>query len=191
MLPLLVVPVSAQAATPATTRIANFTAGPANVVKGRNITYSGQVQRASGTTWLKTGAVTVKVYFDPDGAAPKKLVKTLQTSSTGYFKSATPGTLSGKWPAQMAGQDSYTGSATAATAVKVTVPKPVSKPVPKPTVAKPISKWNCPSWAPIKGNAPSRIYHLKGQRFYLKTTPEICFTTEAAARAGGYRKSKV
>ncbi len=194
MLPLLVSPVSAHAATPATTRIANFTAGPASVVKGRNITYSGQVQRASGPTWLKTGAVTIKVYFDPDGAAPKKLVKTLKTSSTGYFKSATPGTLTGRWSVQMAGQGSYKGSATAAKAVKVTVskpvPKPLSTPVPRPTAAKPVSKWNCPSWAPIKGNAPSKIYHLRGQAFYDRTTPEQCFATEAAAVKAGFRKSK-
>ena len=134
-----------------------------SVVNGRNITYSGQVQRASGTTWLKTGAVTVKVYFDPDGAAPKKLVKTLKASSTGYFKSAT-----------------------AAKAVRVTVPTPALK----PTVAKPVSKWNCPSWAPIKGNAPSKIYHLRGQAFYDRTTPEQCFATETAAVKAGFRKSK-
>ncbi|WP_437124365.1 sunset domain-containing protein [Arthrobacter horti] len=44
--------------------------------------------------------------------------------------------------------------------------------------------WNCPSWASIKGNAPSRIYHLPGQRYYSRTTPEICFATEAAAQRG-------
>ncbi|MDD0859265.1 hypothetical protein NHF46_19135 [Arthrobacter alpinus] len=48
-----------------------------------------------------------------------------------------------------------------------------------------------PGVGPIKGNAPSKIYHLKNQRFYTKTTPEICFTTEAAAKQAGYRKSKV
>lgn len=55
----------------------------------------------------------------------------------------------------------------------------------------PVSLWNCPSWAPIKGNASSMIYHMPGQRFYKKTQPEDCFSTEAAARAAGYRKAKV
>lgn len=186
MLPMLVAPVAAQAAATTTTRIASFAAAPASVVKGKSVTYSGQVQRASGKSWVKTGALTVKVYFDPDGAAPKKLVKTMKTSSTGYFKSATAATVSGKWSVQLAAQGGYKGSATAAKAVKVVAPKPT----PKPSVTKPVSKWNCPSWAPIKGNAPSKIYHLRGQAFYDKTTPEQCFATETAAVKAGYRKSK-
>ena len=53
------------------------------------------------------------------------------------------------------------------------------------------SGWNCPSWAPIKGNADSGIYHKPGQRFYNRTNPEECFRTESAAKNAGYRKSKV
>ncbi|MFT4229309.1 MAG: hypothetical protein QM602_03365 [Microbacterium sp.] len=49
----------------------------------------------------------------------------------------------------------------------------------------------CPSWAPIKGNASSMIYHLPGQRFYDVTDPEECFRTESAAQEAGYRKAKV
>lgn len=186
MLPMLVAPVAAQAATTTATRISSFAVGPASVVKGKNVTYSGQVQRASGKSWVKTGALTVTVYFDPDGAAPKKLVKSMKTSSTGYFKSTMVATVSGKWSVQLAAQSRYKSSATAAKTVKVAA----SKPVPKPSVAKPVSKWNCPSWAPIKGNAPSKIYHLRGQAFYNKTTPEQCFATETAAVQAGYRKSK-
>ena len=55
----------------------------------------------------------------------------------------------------------------------------------------PVSSWNCPSWAPIKGNASSMIYHMPGQRFYKATKPEDCFSTQAAARSYGYRKAKV
>lgn len=55
----------------------------------------------------------------------------------------------------------------------------------------PVSAWNCPSWAPIKGNANSGIYHVPSARFYQATKPEDCFRTEAAARAAGYRKAKV
>lgn len=55
----------------------------------------------------------------------------------------------------------------------------------------PTSLWNCPSWAPIKGNASSMIYHMPGQRFYSRTQPEDCFSSESAARNAGYRKAKV
>jgi hypothetical protein len=55
----------------------------------------------------------------------------------------------------------------------------------------PVSAWNCPSWAPIKGNANSGIYHVPSARYYKATKPEDCFRTEAAARAAGYRKAKV
>ncbi|QJW35326.1 cell wall-binding repeat-containing protein [Cellulosimicrobium protaetiae] len=58
----------------------------------------------------------------------------------------------------------------------------------------PVDIRNCPSWAPIKGNHSSSgewIYHVPGGRSYADTNPEECFTTEAAAVAAGYRKSKV
>ena len=55
----------------------------------------------------------------------------------------------------------------------------------------PASKWNCPSWAPIKGNANSMIYHVPGARYYKATAPEECFRTESAARNAGYRRAKV
>lgn len=55
----------------------------------------------------------------------------------------------------------------------------------------PASDWDCPAWAPIKGNADSGIYHVPSGRYYEKTRPEECFRTEAAAVAAGYRKSKL
>lgn len=76
------------------------------------------------------------------------------------------------------------------------VPAPVA-PVPstKPTQAggryAPISRANCPSHAPIKGNANSGIYHMPGQRYYSRTHPEDCFATQADAVRAGYRKAKV
>lgn len=50
---------------------------------------------------------------------------------------------------------------------------------------------NCPKNARIKGNRSSHIFHMPWQRYYKRTTPELCFTTQAVARANGYRKSKV
>lgn len=60
-----------------------------------------------------------------------------------------------------------------------------------PLVAPPRSDGSCPSWAPIKGNADSGIYHVPGQRFYKVTKAEECFRTESAAVKAGYRRSKV
>lgn len=59
-----------------------------------------------------------------------------------------------------------------------------------PSRSSPSSAWNCPSWAPIKGNANSMIYHVKGGAYYSRTKPEDCFTTEKAAKSAGYRRSK-
>lgn len=51
--------------------------------------------------------------------------------------------------------------------------------------------WACPTWAPIKGNAESRIYHVPGAAFYDRTNPEKCFRYEADARLAGYRRAQV
>lgn len=183
VVPIVGIPANAQAAMSAG-RAASFSAGPAIVIKGRTITVAAQAQRYSGKAWVKTGTVTATVYFDADGATPNKALRTFKSNSSGYLKATFAASASGKWSVRWAKQGTVAAASSVQKYVKVV-------PAPKPTLAKPASKWNCPAWAPIKGNAPSKIYHLKGQRFYLKTTPEICFTTEAAARAGGYRKSKV
>lgn len=183
-LPIIITAAPAQAAPTVATRVSSYSAGPATVVKGKTITTAAQFQRLSGKKWVKTGAVTATFYFDPDGKAPNKAVKSVRTNSSGYAKLNVAASVSGKWTVRLANQGSYKATASSARYVKVV-------PAPKPTSSKPVSAWNCPAWAPIKGNASSKIYHLKGQRFYLKTKPEICFTTEAAAKSGGYRKSKV
>ncbi len=48
----------------------------------------------------------------------------------------------------------------------------------------------CPESFPIKGNGNSHIYHLPGQASYGATIPELCFATERAAAAEGYRPVK-
>src|SRR5829696_7005269 len=56
----------------------------------------------------------------------------------------------------------------------------------------PISEQDCPPSAPIKGNESSSgelIYHTRSSATYDVTYPEECFSTEAAARAAGYRKA--
>jgi hypothetical protein len=59
-----------------------------------------------------------------------------------------------------------------------------------PSRTAPTSSGSCPSWAPIKGNADSGIYHVPGGRYYNATKAEECFRTESAAVGAGYRKSK-
>ncbi|CAN7480729.1 sunset domain-containing protein [Knoellia sp. LjRoot47] len=59
-----------------------------------------------------------------------------------------------------------------------------------PSRTVPISLSSCPSWAPIKGNASSMIYHMPGGAYYAITNPEECFRTQSAAVAAGYRASK-
>jgi hypothetical protein len=49
---------------------------------------------------------------------------------------------------------------------------------------------SCPEAFPIKGNASSRIYHRPGESTYEATIPEICFASEEAAVALGYRARK-
>jgi hypothetical protein len=49
---------------------------------------------------------------------------------------------------------------------------------------------DCPPENPIKGNLPSRIFHRPDQPTYERTIPEICFASEAAAMAAGFRAAR-
>ena len=48
----------------------------------------------------------------------------------------------------------------------------------------------CPDDFPIKGNATSKIFHKPGESSYDATNPEICFASEEAAIARGFRPRK-
>src|SRR5215210_3413628 len=50
---------------------------------------------------------------------------------------------------------------------------------------------DCPPGFPVKGNLPSRVFHSPGQQDYDRTSPEICFVSEAAARDAGFRHSRL
>ncbi|MBA2598225.1 MAG: hypothetical protein H0V00_16505, partial [Chloroflexia bacterium] len=45
---------------------------------------------------------------------------------------------------------------------------------------------DCPPGFPVKGNLPSRMFHLPGQATYERTNPEICFASAEAASAAGF-----
>jgi hypothetical protein len=55
-------------------------------------------------------------------------------------------------------------------------------------VMTPVSKYDCPPDAPIKGNQTG-IYHVPGGAYYDETTPEKCFATTEDAENAGYRAS--
>jgi hypothetical protein len=73
------------------------------------------------------------------------------------------------------------------------VPTPARQPAEELPSSLPGEGGHCPYTHPIKGNKSSSgelIYHLPGSRFYERTNPEMCFATEDAARAAGYRAAK-
>ena len=49
---------------------------------------------------------------------------------------------------------------------------------------------NCPAEYPVKGNLPSRVYHLPDDSTYERTIPEICFADADAAMMAGFRPSR-
>lgn len=75
--------------------------------------------------------------------------------------------------------------------------KPQPKPKPEPQAGSggggshaPVSEYDCPGNAPIKGNASSMIYHPPASPWYDATKPEECFASESDAVAAGYRRAK-
>lgn len=60
----------------------------------------------------------------------------------------------------------------------------------------PFKNGECPDEYPIKGNFTTYsgercIYHMIGQRLYLRTKAERCYATEAEAIQDGCRRSKI
>ncbi|QTH38013.1 hypothetical protein [Yimella sp. cx-51] len=172
----------ADAAPTVSTRIAGYTVSPTSITKGASIQVKGQSQKLSGARWVAAPGTRVTVYFDADGTAPNKSMGSFTVDKYGNFAPKFVPSTSGYWSVVLPQTAVYKVTATSRKYVKVNTPT---------SYRPPTGSWNCPSWAPIKGNASSRIYHLPGQRYYSKTKPEMCFANERAAIAAGYRKSKV
>ena len=158
---------------------------------------SGQILTASTGTWTTGATLTYSWLADGTPIASATASKlTLTTALVGKKISVVvTGSLAGY----------ATVSKTSAATVAVTQPAPTTSATPKPATPAPTTSatpkpstptqaspngWDCPAWAPIKGNASSMIYHVPGGASYAKTNPEICFTTTAAAEAAGYRAAK-
>ncbi|GIU84215.1 MAG: hypothetical protein KatS3mg008_0990 [Acidimicrobiales bacterium] len=50
---------------------------------------------------------------------------------------------------------------------------------------------SCPETHPVKAKTSSGIYHVPGGSLYSRTKPDRCYCDEEAARADGFRRSKV
>jgi hypothetical protein len=64
-----------------------------------------------------------------------------------------------------------------------------------PLGAPPETSWNCPATHPIKGNRTAGsgepcVYHLPGGRFYSRTKPERCYTTQTEAMRDDCRRAR-
>ena len=73
---------------------------------------------------------------------------------------------------------------------KPELPEPPPPPTATSGGAPPLTGGDCPSEAPIKGNASSGIYHVPGGQFYDRTNAEECFAAESDAQDAGYRASR-
>ena len=165
-------------AAAAATRVVNFTA-PTSVYKSQSFTLKGTVQRKAGSKWASYAKPKVEIYFDPAGAAKAYKVKTVAGNTKGQFSTKVRTSRSGLWWAKVAPTSKQKSVVSYKKSVRV---KQRTSMVPAGT--------SCPSWAPIKGNESSGIYHVPGGAFYNRTNPEICFATTSAAQKAGYRASK-
>ncbi|WEK60806.1 MAG: hypothetical protein P0Y60_16130 [Candidatus Microbacterium colombiense] len=171
------------------------------VVKGTKSGYASASKRSKATAAVKgiLTAPTPKI-------TGSTIVGSRLTASAGSWTSGT--VLKYQWYLNGKAINRATGSSLVVTAamvkktitVRVTGTKSgyvtaaktsaTTRAVSYPARTKPVSAWNCPSWAPIKGNANSGIYHVPSGQYYSRTKPEECFSSEAAAVKAGYRKSK-
>ena len=58
------------------------------------------------------------------------------------------------------------------------------------TWVSPDAAGRCPDSHPVKATRASRIYHVPGGHFYLRTKAERCYCDTTAAEADGYRAAK-
>lgn len=171
------------------------------VVKGTKAGYASTAKRSKATAAVKgiLAASTPRI-------SGSTVVGSRLTASAGTWTSGTR--LTYQWYMNGSAISRATGSTLIVTAamarknitVKVTGTKSgyvtaaklsaKTGAVSYPGRTKPVSTWNCPAWAPLKGNASSMIYHVPGGASYNKTKPEACFSTHAAAVQAGYRKAK-
>ena len=175
----------ALAAATVTTRVANLAVTPTTVTKGSSITLKGQAQKLA-KTWTATPGASVVVFFDADGSAPNTAQRTLKADARGNFATSMAPQASGYWSVQLKATSTNKASTSTRVYVKVTAPAPSRG----SAIVMPKGSVNCPSWAPIKGNKESMIYHQPWNQAYGRTKAEECFAYPSDAEAAGYRAAK-
>lgn len=175
----------ADAAPTVSTRVAGYSVSPTTITKGASITVKGAAQKLSGSRWLAAPGTSALVYFDADGPTANTFQRTLAASKSGAFSGTFKPAVSGYWTVTL--KATATNKTSSTTRIYVRVNTPATKSV----ITMPKGSINCPSYAPLKGNESSHIFHAPGQRYYARTKPEFCFATKAAAIAAGYRAAKV
>jgi hypothetical protein len=95
----------------------------AKVSKSATVSVSGGLQKLavskSSAKYVADAKQTVKIYFDPSGKSPKKLVGTVKTNSKGQFSKHVKATASGTFTATYAGTSTY--AAKTSSSVKLAV----------------------------------------------------------------------
>lgn len=171
---------AAPAPTPASVAVVAATKSAPVVIRtipNKTVTGSGKVRITPLVSAAKTVAVTSKRLTVMQG---KKTVAA-NAASVALRAGTYTVTTTVKYKAGKAAK-------TATKTQKLVVAK-------RPVKSTAIKGKNCPKGYPVKGNRTGSNkewkYHVPGGRYYNITVPEECFTTEAAAKAAGYRKSKL
>lgn len=165
----------------------------AKVMRAGTPTISGTAQ-VGKTLTAKTGTWTSKTSFSYQWFSNGKRIKGA-TKRTYKVSSGQQGKkISVKVTGKKSGHTTVTKASKATASVKRAPAASSSRSTSSSNAGgrrAPVTSWDCPRNAPIKGNANSGIYHVPSARFYGATKPEDCFATESAARSAGYRKAKV
>lgn len=189
---LLLTPQLAQASTVAPASVSTGIAVTAAKKQPKKLSTS--IPKVTGTTTVgkkltaKPGKWTAKTTLSYQWNANGKAIKGANKSTITLGKAQQGKRLTVTVTGKKSGYATAKRTSAQTAVIKAAPAKAV--PAKRPARTKPVSAWNCPSWAPIKGNASSRIYHVPGGAYYSRTKPEECFSNAAAARSAGYRASK-
>jgi hypothetical protein len=163
------------------------TAVALKTIAGKTAPYGGKATITPSVSATKGVSVTSKTVTVKQGTKTIVANKTSASLRAGTYKATT--TVKYRIPLYK----TVNGRTTSTLSTVYTATKTQNltiKAGKRPSQAAPYSNGECPSWAPIKGNGNSGIYHVPGGAYYNATNAEECFTTEPAALNAGYRKSK-
>ncbi|WP_374313244.1 carboxypeptidase regulatory-like domain-containing protein [Microbacterium sp.] len=158
--------------------VARFSVATAQVMRAGTPSISGSA-RVTGTLTAATGTWTTSAILTYQWYANGSAISGATSKSLKLTTAHAGKTITVKVTGRLTGYSTVAKTSRATAAIGY------------PSRTAPSSTWSCPSWAPIKGNADSMIYHMPWQRYYDATQPEDCFRTETAAVAAGYRRAKV